>query len=89
MLNACFLGVPAQTEVHPLALPGFRKIFAAIAASKVNECMLLNPEFEAIHYFNVCGGVFINKYHKLLLLYSLYVLLQFFSDIIVIMEIMC
>jgi hypothetical protein len=36
-LNACFFGVPAQTEVH--RPPGFRNIFAAIAASDVWECI--------------------------------------------------
>ena len=37
MLNACFLGVPAKTEVH--RPPGFRNIFAAMAASDVYECI--------------------------------------------------
>jgi hypothetical protein len=36
VLNAGFLGVPAKTEVHQP--PGYRNIFAAIAASDVYEC---------------------------------------------------
>jgi hypothetical protein len=37
VLNACFLGVPAKTEVH--RPPGFRNFLDAIAASHVYKCI--------------------------------------------------
>ena len=55
VLNACFLEVPAKTEVYrPL---GFRNIFAAIAHQMyTNAFRLLNPVSEAIYHLNVQGG---------------------------------
>jgi hypothetical protein len=54
VLNACFLVVSANTEVHPP--PEFRNILDMIIASAIsrlytNAFLLINPVSEAIHRF--------------------------------------
>ena len=69
MPHACFLGVQAKTEVHQP--PGFRNIFAAIAAADVYECIPAVKGSICSHIPLLRAG---GTKQILLLLYRLYVL---------------
>ena len=73
MLNACFRGVSAKTEVHRPT--GFHNIFAAIDASDVYECIPAVKPSICSHILLLCAGVTNNI---LLLLYPLWLLFLLF-----------
>ena len=73
MLNACFRGVSAKTEVH--RPNGFRNIFAAIDASDVYKCILAVKLSICSHIPLLWAGV---TNIILLLFYQLYQLLPLF-----------
>ena len=85
MLNACFLSVPAKTEVHQP--PGFRNNFAAISASDVYECIPAVKPSICSHIPLECAG---GRHIKLTAIMSIIRIISIiFIAIIVIMEIIC
>ena len=85
MLNACFMRVPAKTEVHQP--PGFRNIFASIAASDVYECIPAVKPSICSHIPLECAG---GRHIKLLAIMSIISIISIiYITTIVIMEIIC
>ncbi len=60
VLNACFLGISAKTEVH--RPPGFCNVFAVMAASDVYECIPAIKPSTCSHIPLLCAGVIKNYY---------------------------
>ena len=85
MLNACFIRVPAKTEVHRPA--GFRNIFALIVASGVYKCILaVKPSICSHIPLEYAGGGCI----KLIAIISIIRIISIILiAIIVIMDIIC
>jgi hypothetical protein len=87
VLNTRFLVVPAKKEVH--RPPGFRNVFAAIAASDVYECIPAVKPSICSHISLLCAG---GTKYILLLLYQYYCYYinysYYFIAVIAIMEIM-
>ena len=85
MLNACFMRVQATTEVHQP--PGFRNIFASMAASDVYECIPADkPSICSDIPLECAGGGHIKLTAIMSIIHIISIIL---IAIIVIMDIIC
>ena len=85
MLNACFLSVPAKTEVHQPS--GFSNNFAVISASDVYECIPAVKPSICSHIPLECAW---GRHIKLLAIMSIISIISIiYINTIVIMEIIC